>query len=167
VENVGCLIRDEEEEEEVQMAEQLTNEQIAEYREAFALFDKNADGTIDTKELGTTMRALGINPTEKEIEDMIREVDQDNKGCVAFPEFLSLMVRRLSPSDNEEELLMAFKVFDRDGNGFISASELRHVMNNLGEKLTDDELNEMIVEADLDGDGQINYSEFVRVMQAK
>jgi len=149
------------------MSEQLTKEQIAEYREAFALFDKNDDGTIDTKELKTTMKALGINPTDKEIQDMIKEVDQDSTGYVTFPEFISLMVRRLSPSDNEEELMMAFRVFDRDGNGFISASELRHVMNNLGEILTDDELNEMIIEADLDGDGQINYSEFVRVMQAK
>jgi len=95
------------------MSEQLTKEQIAEYREAFALFDKNDDGTIDTKELKTTMKALGINPTDKEIQDMIKEVDQDSTGYVTFPEFISLMVRRLSPSDNEEELMMAFRVFDR------------------------------------------------------
>ena len=50
-------------------------------------------------------------------------------------------------------------MFDRDGNGFISAAELRHVMTNLGEKLTDEEVDEMIREADVDGDGQINYEE--------
>lgn len=70
-------------------------------------------------------------------------------------------------SDTEEELIEAFKVFDRDGNGLISAAELRHVMTNLGEKLTDDEVDEMIREADLDGDGHINYEEFVRMMMAK
>ncbi len=59
------------------------------------------------------------------------------------------------------------QVFDRDGNGFISAAELRHVMTNLGEKLTDDEVDEMIREADVDGDGQINYEEFVKMMMAK
>ena len=57
-------------------------------------------------------------------------------------------------------------VFDKDGNGFISAAELRHVMTNLGEKLTDEEVDEMIREADVDGDGQINYEEFVKMMMS-
>ncbi|EEC16524.1 calmodulin, putative [Ixodes scapularis] len=56
------------------------------------------------------------------------------------------------------------QVFDRDGNGFITAAELRHVMTTLGEKLTDEEVDEMIREADVDGDGQINYEEFVALM---
>ena len=59
--------------------------------------------------------------------------------------------------DTEEELKEAFKVFDKDGSGTISAAELRHVMLNLGEKLTDDEVDEMIFEADVDGDGEVNY----------
>jgi len=61
----------------------------------------------------------------------------------------------------------AFMVFDKDGNGFISAAELRHVMTNLGEKLTDEEVDEMIREADIDGDGQVNYEEFVTMMTSK
>lgn len=61
----------------------------------------------------------------------------------------------------------AFKVFDKDNNGFISAAELRHVMTNLGEKLTDEEVDEMIREADVDGDGQVNYEEFVKMMMGK
>ena len=73
----------------------------------------------------------------------------------------------MQDTDTEEELIEAFKVFDRDGNGFISAAELRHVMTNLGEKLTDEEVDEMIREADVDGDGQINYEEFVKMMMAK
>ena len=58
-------------------------------------------------------------------------------------------------------------MFDKDGNGFISADELRFVKNGLGENLTDEEINEMIREADIDGDGQINYEEFVKMMMSK
>lgn len=70
----------------------------------------------------------------------------------------------MKDTDSEEEILEAFKVFDKDGNGFISAAELRHIMTNLGEKLSDEEVDEMIREADIDGDGQINYEEFVKMM---
>ncbi|CAI5683182.1 calmodulin 3 [Phyllostomus discolor] len=141
------------------MADQLTEEQIAEFKEAFSLFDKDGDGTITTKELGTVMRSLGQNPTEAELQDMINEVDAD--------EFLTMMARKMKDTDSEEEIREAFRVFDKDGNGYISAAELRHVMTNLGEKLTDEEVDEMIREADIDGDGQVNYEEFVQMMTAK
>ena len=66
------------------------------------------------------------------------------------------MARKMKDTDSEEEIREAFKVFDRDNNGFISAAELRHVMTSIGEKLTDDEVDEMIREADQDGDGKID-----------
>lgn len=72
-----------------------------------------------------------------------------------------MMAKKMKDSDSEDELKEAFKVFDKDGNGFISAAELRHVMTNLGEKLTDEEVDEMIREADTDGDGQVNYEGMV------
>ena len=112
------------------------------------------DGTVTTKELGTVMRSLGRNPTEAELKDMIIEVDADENGAIDFPEFSSPMARRMKDTYTEEELVEAFEVFNRDGNGFISAAELRHVMTNLGEKLTDEEVDEMIREADADVPGE-------------
>jgi calmodulin len=138
----------------------------------------DGDGTVTTKELGTVMRSLGQNPTEAELRDMINEVDADGNGTIDFPEFLTMMARKMRDTDSEEEIREAFKVFDKDGNGFISAAELRNVMTSLGalllidsrplalvirsplrigEKLSDQEVDEMIREADIDGDGQINY----------
>ena len=149
------------------MADNLTEKQIAEFKEAFQHFDKDGDGTITTRELGTMMRSLGQIPTEAELQDIINEVDADGNGTMNFPEFLSLMIRKMKDTDTEEELVEAFKVFDRDGNGLISAAELRHIMTNLGEKLTDGEVDEMIREADVDGDGYIKYEEFVRMMMAR
>jgi calmodulin len=62
---------------------------------------------------------------------MIEEVDTDGNGTIDFPEFLSMMARKMQDTDTEEEIREAFKVFDKDGNGFISAAELRHVRNNI------------------------------------
>jgi len=72
-----------------------------------------------------------------------------------------MMARKMKDTDSEEEIREAFKVFDRDNNGFISAAELRHVMTSIGEKLTDDEVDEMIREADQDGDGRIDCTSTV------
>lgn len=149
------------------MAVKLTEEQISEFKEAFSLFDKDGDGCITTNELGTVMRSLGPNPTEAEVREMINEVDADGSGTIDFPEFLNLMARKMKYTVSEEELKEAFKVFDKDQDGLISASELRHIMTSLGEKLTDEEVDEMINEADADGDGQVSYEDFVRMMLVK
>lgn len=149
------------------MANQLTEEQIAEFKEAFSLFDKDGDGCITTQELGTVMRSLGQNPTEAELQGMVNEIDKDGNGTVDFPEFLSMMSRKMNDTDSEEEIREAFRVFDKDGNGYVSAAELRHVMTRLGEKLSDEEVEEMIRAADTDGDGQVNYEEFVHMLVSK
>jgi len=78
-------------------------------------------------------------------------------GTVDFLEFLQLMARKFVEHDLQADVRQAFRMFDRDGNGTVNAQELRHVMMNLGEKLSEDEVDEMMREADVDGDGEINY----------
>jgi calmodulin len=145
-------------------SDSLTEDKINEFKEAFEIFEKDKDGYITTKELGDIMKNLGQTPSEAELQDMINEVDIDGNGTIDFKEFLGLMARKMRDNDSEEELIEAFKVFDRDGNGLISNVELQHVMASLGENVTMDEVDEMIKEADLDGDGYINYEEFVKMI---
>lgn len=142
----------------------LPEDQIAEFQEAFCMLDKDGDGCITIEELAAAIKSLDHNPTEEELRNMINEVDLDGNGTIEFLEFLNLMATKMKENEAQEELKEAFKVFDKDQDGYISPSELRHVMMNLGEKLTDEELEQMIREADLDGDGQVNYEEFARMM---
>ena len=88
---------------------------------------------------------------------------------ITLDDFLPILwtISQAADPGSYEDFFEGLKVFDKDGNGYISAAELRHVMTNLGEKLTDEEVDEMIREADVDGDGHINYEEFVRMMMAK
>merc|ERR1719244_695031 len=147
------------------MADKLTSEQIREYKETFEMFDKNRNGTINSKELATAMRSFGMKPTQKEIENMIKEVDGDRNGYVDFDEFLSLMSRKVSKTDMKKELMSAFKTFDRNGDGFIIKSEFQKVMKKHGEKMTSKEIDKMIKESDIDKDGKINYVEFVKMVR--
>lgn len=142
----------------------LTESTLAEFKLAFSLFDTDGDGSITIKELETAMKKLGQNPTQAELQDMMNEVDIDANGIIDFDEFMSLMSKKLKDGDTDEELREAFQFFDKDKNGVIDAKELRIVMNNLGENLTDDEIEEMIKEADINGDGQIDFEEFCRIM---
>ena len=149
------------------MVENLSEEKITEFKAAFELFDKDRDGAINNKELGTVMRNLGQNPSEEELKQMIKEIDLDGNGVIDFNEFLYLMVKKMNGNDTEEELLEAFKVFDRDGNGYVTSHELRSVMTSLCENTSPEEVEEMIKEADIDGDGQVDYQEFVKMMMSQ
>ena len=111
-------------------------------------------------ELGTAMRSLGSNPTETELRDMINEVDSDGNGTLEFTEFCNLMTRTLSEasgSNQENELRERFKLFDKNNDGTITREELAQCMAQLGEKLREEDINEMMDDADKNGDGLIDY----------
>ena len=102
------------------MAEDLTEEQIQEFKEAFSLFDKTGEGCIKTEDLGTIMRNIGQNPTQAQLQEMIEEADMDGSGTIDFPEFLTLVARNMKPPEiDEEQLREIAQSLDRDGNGFI------------------------------------------------
>ncbi len=137
--------------------DKLTEKQVKEFRDAFRLFDKDGDGAITTKEIGTVMRSLGQDPSEGELEEMVREVDVDGNGIVEFEEFLELMAKKLKGPDSTQELKDVFDVFDRNGNGAFGHEELKVVMMNMGERITDAEAATIIRELDISGEGDIRF----------
>jgi calmodulin len=120
------------------------------FQEAFKLFDRDGNGEITRKELGLVMRSVGDNPSEAQLLELITEVDTDGSGTIDFSEFLQIVARRKRSDDGEAELREAFRIFDEDNNGFISADELRRVLTSFGERLEDEEVEQMLREADID-----------------
>ncbi|KAJ0002786.1 hypothetical protein NQD34_007935 [Periophthalmus magnuspinnatus] len=144
---------------------ELTAEIKQEIKEAFDLFDTDGTGTIDVKELKVAMRALGFEPKKEEIKKMIADIDKEGSGMIDFDDFLSMMSVKMSEKDSKEEILKAFRLFDDDCTGKISFKNLKRVAKELGENLRDEELQDMIDEADRDGDGEVSEEEFLRMMK--
>ncbi|CAF4800110.1 unnamed protein product [Pieris macdunnoughi] len=150
----------------------ITRTQMKEFREAFRLFDKDGDGTITKEELGRVMRSLGQFARVEELQDMLQEVDSDGDGNVSFEEFVNILSKSMSGAggntssaeQEERELRDAFRVFDKHNRGYICASDLRAVLQCLGEDLSEEEIEDMIKEVDSDGDGRIDFLEFVRAL---
>ena len=103
------------------------------------------------------MRSLGQNPTDAEVQDMINEVDVDGSGSMEFPEFCVMMVKKMAESDTENEIREAYRVFDKDRDGFISRAELRMIFSALPERLTHEEIEEMLEAADEDGNLLVRF----------
>merc|ERR1711907_769990 len=95
----------------------------------------------------------------------IADVDDDGSGTIEFPEFMTMMSQKILSRDPKDEILKAFRLFDDDETGKISFKNLKRVAKELGERMTDEELQEMIDEADRDGDGELNEEEFLRIMK--
>merc|ERR1712124_245629 len=134
-------------------------------KEAFDLFDVSGDGNIDVKELTVAMKALGCDPKPGEIEKMIGEVDDDGSGEIGYPEFLKMMTNKILNKDPKDDMLKAFRLFDDDGTGFVTFKNIKRVAKETNQTLTDEELQEMLTDADKDEDGQLNEEEWLILMK--
>ncbi|CAO1420024.1 unnamed protein product [Diamesa hyperborea] len=146
----------------------ISKSKMKEYRDAFSLFDKDDNGYLTKEELGSVMHQLGQFARVEELQEMLAEVDVDGDGNVSFEEFVDILSniqdndqQETSADQEERELRDAFRVFDKHNRGYITASDLRAVLQCLGEDLDEDEIEDMIKEVDVDGDGRIDFLEFV------
>ncbi|XP_018783197.1 PREDICTED: calcium-binding protein E63-1 isoform X2 [Bactrocera latifrons] len=163
----------------------FTEVEIKDLRTAFDLLDRNRDGRVTANELQFMLKNLGINVRDEIIHDLIREASHSGNGLINEAEFLQWVGRiqalrdeqqqqqqqqeenASKPEENDdvtEDLIAAFRVFDRDGNGFITRDELQTAMEMIGEPLSETQLTQLLAIADLDQDGRINYEEFTRLL---
>lgn len=142
----------------------MTEEQKQEIKEAFELFDADKDSCIDYHELKVAMRALGFDLKKAEVLKLLRDHDKSGHGLMEYDDFAKIMAEKILARDPAEEIRRAFQLFDDDNTGKITKKNLKRVVRELNETLDDDELQAMIDEFDLDGDGEINEQEFFAIM---
>ena len=146
---------------------ELTEDQLTEIRDSFDLFQKDGtDGVeaIDAEELLVVMRALGHEPTQAELKKLVQESDRDNTGQLDFDGYLNIILNKMAERPGEEDLGKAFRLFDDGGKGRIDFGDLKRIAGQIGEQIDDDEIQDMINEADRSGTGEISQDDFVKII---
>ena len=146
---------------------ELSDEQLNEIQDSFELFnkdDKDGVGTIDAEELLVVMRALGHEPAQTDLKKQVAEVDKDNTGQLDFDGYLNIILNKMAERPSHDDLLKAFRLFDPDCKRNITFTDLKRIAGQIGESIEDDELHEMITEADHSGTGTINQEDFIKIV---
>nr|CAD55596.1 troponin C [Lethocerus indicus] len=147
----------------------LDKDQIALLKRAFEAFAQEKS-YIEANMVGTILQMLGHEVSDKQLTEIIVEVDADGSGQLEFEEFVTLAARFLTEDNEEdsaammEELREAFRLYDKDGNGYITTEVLREILKELDDKITPEDLDMMIQEIDSDGSGTVDFDEFMEVM---
>ncbi|XP_046398449.1 myosin-2 essential light chain isoform X1 [Ischnura elegans] len=136
---------------------------VEEFQEAFQLFDNRGDGKIQVTQIGDALRALGQNPTESDVKKFTHQHRPDER--ISFEVFLPIYqaILKNRSNDTADDFIEGLRHFDKDGNGYISSAELRHLLTTLGEKLTDEEVEQLMAGQE-DSQGNVHYEEFVRLV---
>jgi len=135
--------------------------QVQEFKEAFNMIDQNRDGFIDKEDLTDMLASLGQQESEEKLEAMIKEAP----GAINFTMFLTLFGEKLNGTDPEDVIKTAFSCFDVDKSGVINEDYLRALLVSMGERLTEEECDDMFEEANVDKKGNFDYADFVRLIK--
>ena len=145
----------------------LEEDKLKECRIIFDEFDKDKDGNILTSDLGDVMRILGAAPSEEELDQIKEEIESNGDNLVNFETFLKIFENQLQNQDSEEDIINEFKKLDNNGNGTITENDLRKLMSNYENALSENEIEQILEEAIVDEDGNIDYIRFTQVLLGK
>ena len=143
----------------------LTQDQLDELQEAFTLFDSENKGSLDARELKAAVRAMGFDVKKEQVRKMMLEVGKETNQLVTFNDFTEMLRPRMHEKGSREEVMKIFQLFDDNHSGKITVRDLKRVAAEIGETVAEEELRDMLAEADRDGDGGLNFEEFYRVMR--
>ena len=146
------------------MSKEMKDPKTRELNEAFKMFDRDKDGLINYIELGYVLKSQGFNPNNQELIEMINDVDENEDDKITFEEFLILMHSRLKKEDIENELIEAFNAYDKSKKGVISVKEFKRILNTLGNKICEEEVDEIIQKVDPKNKGFIDYKELTKII---
>lgn len=139
----------------------LTEEQMLEFKDAFSLFDNVGDGKVDKSQVPGLLRSVGLNPLKQDLDKVKENLKSMKEKRVAFEEFLPIYVTLAKKQvGGAEEFIEALKMFDRDGNGYISSAELRRMLTALGDKLTEAQAEHIV--GMFETKGMIDYEKLVQ-----
>ncbi|KAL3214790.1 hypothetical protein MRX96_034688 [Rhipicephalus microplus] len=145
--------------------DELNDAQVSELRDVFFKFDAERTGTVAFEHVDEILRTVGRIVTDPEFKKRVKStVPADLEKKVQFPEFMDMVQKCTRAFSPQKDLHDAFRVFDRDGHGFITTAELRHVVTTLGERMTEEEADELIREADANNEGHVDYEEFIKTI---
>ena len=147
----------------------IPEDKIAEYKEAFDMFDKDGSGTISVTEIVKIMKNFGYPIKKSEAQKMVQDIDENSDGEIDFEEFVTLMEKQTNTVEetDEELVLRAFKSFDKDHDGKITNYEFKYILTQMGDKFTEDEVNQLFKECNLDINGTLNYQDFINFWKKK
>ncbi|KAL5240837.1 hypothetical protein ACI65C_008247 [Semiaphis heraclei] len=149
------------------MLQDEDDQKVAIMRKAFQMFDTSKSGFIDTLKISTILNTMGQLFDDSELNELIEEVDPEATGKVNFDGFCEIAAHFLEEDDAEamqEELKEAFRLYDREGNGYITTATLREILAALDDKLGPEDLDGIIAEIDTDGSGTVDFDEFMEMM---
>ncbi|XP_025098601.1 troponin C-like isoform X2 [Pomacea canaliculata] len=144
----------------------ITEKQYNDASQTFHLFDKKGNGLVSTKDLGQVFKSLGLQVEDEKLKFWADEADEDATGFISWEQFKPVYEVKLREDEDERELREAFRVLDKGNKGVIAVEDLRWILRSLGDDLTDEEIEDMIMETDTDGSGTVDYEEFRNLMNS-
>jgi centrin-1 len=144
---------------------ELTSDQKLEIKEAFDMIDIDKSGKLDINELKAALKALGLDNKNNDTNTIIELMDKNKDGLISFDEFIEIITIQITDKDHESQFIKIHEILSDDNSSKINVKSLAYICEELGEKISDDELKEMIEEADLDKDGEVDVNEFLSLMK--